>query len=513
MKSTPQMLLRIASGLLLLAPLGLIAQHGSMNYVDATTCLNCHQNFHPNLQSDVMNSLHWTWEKTDSATGQVVGKKNVINNYCIAVASNEPRCTSCHIGVGYADNTFDFDDPSKIDCLVCHDQTGTYKKVPTGAGAPDPGVDLTAVARSVDLPDRNNCGICHFYGGGGEGVKHGSMDSSLLNPSRELDVHMSADGGNMVCSDCHAPDEDNPHDIVGSRYSQAAPDNMMCKNCHEAEGPVHANGFLNTHADTVACQTCHIPAYARGGKATKMYWDWTTAGQKNPDGSQIVTRDADGNVIYDTKKGSFIWKENVIPETKWFNGTVTYTLLDDQLPAGRVTINKLGGDINDDNAYIFPVKRFVGRQPYDAGANTFAVPNLFPNNAEDTTAYWKAFDWDAALTSGMDYVGRTFVGPVGIVDTEMFWIQNHMVAPKEMALTCTDCHTWGSRINFYELGFENAQALQTSMQSDPWVNTGDWMGWINVDADPWIWVMDIGKYIYMPGGAISSDGGWAYAPK
>jgi hypothetical protein len=316
----------------------------------------------------------------------------------------------------------------------------------------------------------------------------------------------------MVCSDCHVPDKNKPHDIVGSRYSQPTPDNMLCKNCHEKSGPVHASSFMNQHAEKVACQTCHIPAYARGGKATKMYWDWSTAGQKNPDGSQIVTYDENGNVNYDTKKGSFVWKENVIPETVWFNGEVTYTLLDDQLPAGRVTLNKLGGDITDANAYIFPVKRFVGRQPYDAGANTLAVPNLFPDNAEDTSAYWKAFDWEAALTSGMDYVGRTFVGPVGILDTEMFWIQNHMVAPKEQALTCADCHTWGSRINFYQLGYENAQSLQTRAQSDPWVNTGEWMGWINVDADPWIYVMDLGKYIYMPGGAITSEGGWAYAP-
>ena len=35
---------------------------------------------------------------------------------------------------------------TKIDCLVCHDTTGTYKKVPTGAGMPDPKVDLVAVA-------------------------------------------------------------------------------------------------------------------------------------------------------------------------------------------------------------------------------------------------------------------------------------------------------------------------------------------------------------------------------
>ena len=43
-------------------------------------------------------------------------------------------------------------------------------------------------------PGRENCGSCHFYGGGGDGVKHGDLDSSLKRPSRELDVHMDAEG-------------------------------------------------------------------------------------------------------------------------------------------------------------------------------------------------------------------------------------------------------------------------------------------------------------------------------
>ena len=34
---------------------------------------------------------------------------------------------------------------------------------------------------------------------------------------------------------------------------------------------------------------------------------------------------------------------------------------------------------------------------------------------------------------------------MGWVNTEMFWMQNHMVAPKEQALTCTDCHAVGGR--------------------------------------------------------------------
>ena len=34
------------------------------------------------------------------------------------------------------DATFDFSDPGNVDCLVCHDTTGTYKKLPAAAGHP-----------------------------------------------------------------------------------------------------------------------------------------------------------------------------------------------------------------------------------------------------------------------------------------------------------------------------------------------------------------------------------------
>ena len=93
-------------------------------------CLSCHKD----AAGEIMSTVHWTWEYTNEVTGQVLGKKNLINNFCISIESNEPRCTSCHIGYGWEDDTFDVTVEENIDCLVCHDTTGEYKKFPTGAG-------------------------------------------------------------------------------------------------------------------------------------------------------------------------------------------------------------------------------------------------------------------------------------------------------------------------------------------------------------------------------------------
>ncbi|MFM1945265.1 MAG: hypothetical protein RI897_4247 [Verrucomicrobiota bacterium] len=456
--------IRIGVGLVLavMGSVGLRAAQNHNNFISGTftqgedvtaRCLVCHEE----QATDFMATIHWTWSHTSG--GQDLGKKTVINNYCVAVASNEPRCTSCHAGYGWRDDTFDFTDSSKIDCLVCHDATGTYKKVPTGAGAVDPTVDLLAVAKSVgSTPTRVACGSCHFYGGGGDAVKHGTMDSTLAAPTRAVDVHMGVDGLNFSCVVCHTADK---HVMPGSRYSKDQPDNVNCEKCHTAAP--HADPVQNTHAARVACQTCHIPVMARGNKGTKMDWNWETAGDRNPDGSTRVVKNAEGEEIYNSMKGSFVWERNVVPEYVWMNGGVTYVTGEDDITGMQlVSINKLQGNEADANSRIMPVKRFTGRQPYDVGAGKLAVPHLYPSAADDMAAYWKGYDWTTALTAGQESVGKTFIGPVGWVDTEMYWVQNHMVAPKEQALTCADCHTPRGRLDFAGLGYDADRALTLS---------------------------------------------------
>ena len=74
------------------------------------TCLVCHTE----AAKQVMRTSHWTWicprakAELASRQGRAVGKgEHVLNNFCIALASNEPRCTSCHAGYGWKDKRFD----------------------------------------------------------------------------------------------------------------------------------------------------------------------------------------------------------------------------------------------------------------------------------------------------------------------------------------------------------------------------------------------------------------------
>jgi len=429
-------------------------------------CLTCHAN----AATDIMQTVHWTWEYTDPITGQVLGKNNVVNNYCISVKSNEPRCTSCHIGYGYANQDFDFTNQNNVDCLVCHADTTIYKKFPAGAGNPwlgdepkeFPGgsgkmwekIDLVASAQSVSLPNRSNCGSCHFFGGGGDAVKHGDLDTTMTNPSPDLDVHMSPDTLNFTCEACHAGEN---HEVPGRIYTGETP--VMCEDCHVDDNAPHQDSAmgesLNGHLDTLACQTCHIPTFARG-EATKMSWDWSTAGEKDENGKPIVTKDEEGHVIYDGQKGSFTSEMNVTPYYTWWNGETRFLTAADTIdPSEPVLLTDYQGERGEGK--IYPFKYFTGKTPYDSGNNTMVVPNLFPNG-EDPDAYWKAYDWNAAIASGMAYAGYEYSGEYGFVDTVFMWVQNHQVAPSANAVQCSECHTTEiGRLDFAALGYDAAE--------------------------------------------------------
>lgn len=427
-------------------------------------CLSCHTE----AARQLMSTMHWTWDFKQVHSGQRLGKKNVLNPFCIGTRSNEAFCTTCHVGYGWKDDSFDFTSERNVDCLVCHDTTGKYRKVPGLAGHPayqrmelpaksgkfiEP-VDLVSAALHVGKTRRENCGACHYEGGGGDGVKHGDLDSSLNQPSRELDVHMDKNGLNFSCATCHQSDG---HQVAGSRYAPTAADPhgpimrgeqgdrnpATCQACH-GDRPHQRSAKLNDHTRSVACQTCHIPQFARGGVPTKMSWDYATAGRLDPAGQPIKTLDAHGHVVYDSRKGDFVLGENVVPEYQWFDGRVTYTLQSDRIdPSRTVSINTFHGTPGAADARIWPVKLFHGNQPYDKVHHTLLLPHTA---IPDDTAYWYNFDWEKALRAGAEASGKPFSGQWGFVQTEMSWPITHMVAPKEKALSCVECHSRQGRL-------------------------------------------------------------------
>ncbi len=202
-------------------------------------CLTCQTE----ADDQIMHSVHFQWSY-QSQSGPTFGKRNVIKAFCGSVSSNEPRCTSCHAG-------YEWDDMAKApparetaaDCLACHDRSGQHTKTATGAGHPPlapvtPGTktitgaaawpgDLAKAAQSVGMPGRENCGNCHFYGGGGDNVKHGDLSSARYEPPLKVDVNLSPDGENTTCSSCRVEAQHqwagSPCDMVAADHPDIAP--------------------------------------------------------------------------------------------------------------------------------------------------------------------------------------------------------------------------------------------------------------------------------------------------
>jgi octaheme c-type cytochrome (tetrathionate reductase family) len=410
-------------------------------------CMFCHND----EAQQVLESGHYEWqglsENIQGFEDGIHGKTDLINNFCIAVPSNEGRCTQCHAGIGWSDKTFDFSDAQNVDCLVCHDQSGEYQKSKTKAGAPAEGVDLQAAATDVGKPSRTNCGACHFYAGGGDNVKHGDLPSTLSEPSFDLDVHMAGEGLDFTCQQCHLVDD---HDFQGMALHSLDEGSVSCTRCH-GEEDVHERAELNLHLDSVACESCHIPAIARS-VPTKVAWYWDEAGQDVEDISE-----QHGRPTFNKKKGRFRWEMNVRPELRWFNGKWERKIVgvNDNYSETPVVLAEPVGSIDDMDAKLYPFKKMLGNQPADPINEIMLVPHLF-GSAAGPNPFWKTFEWGPALEEGAAYAGQEYSGEYTFVDTVMYLKVSHTVAPKEQALDCTDCHDGG--INFTALGYAE----------DPW---------------------------------------------
>jgi len=441
-------------------------------YEGTKTCLMCHEED----GTQMLDSGHFKWrgkvKNIVGLEGEQYGKQDLINNLCIATPSNEGRCTQCHTGYGWADASFDFNDPENVDCLSCHDQTGTYKKAPKTAGMPvNSDEELTAIAASIRIgskPTRKACLMCHANAGGGDNVKHGDLSSDLIATTREYDVHMGTDGVNMTCVACHGANHDPKtgdvnHGISGMPlHSVYEGEIKQCVDCHGSVESIHtgtnAEEWLvaETWHERLACQVCHIPAVARK-IATKTEWYWEDAGDEN---RVPVLDPVTGRYDYNMLKGSFVWQLNYRPELRYFNGTWNRKVIGatDTYTAEPIDMGSPVGDYTDPKAMIYPFKLMIGNQVVDPNTRTILVPHLF-GAAGGPNPYWGNWDWDAAIVDAAAITGQDYSGTYKWGDTTLLYTVNHEVAPAEEALgagimpeACMDCHQSGT-VDFVALGW------------------------------------------------------------
>ena len=436
-------------------------------------CLSCHTDADKQLKK----TFHWTWTDPNSPTDNRKGKAQYsVNNFCLSSnAMHDHHCQECHIGWAGKGKE------APINCLRCHGQKkfnfeeafDDYKELSESDDPEEKEMALEALGeiqeaiQAVGRPTRRNCGTCHFEGGGGDGVKHGDLDSSMTTPHKSLDVHMGIDGQNFECVRCHTTMN---HNVAGRFYGTAAAKSrksliendmsakIMCESCHSDKPHGAADSKMNDHTDRVACQTCHIPAVARV-LPVQMWWDWSQAG-KMKDGKPYDTKGPLDRLTYASTKGDTRWAKNVVPEYFWYSGSLSGPTLKDSIdPSKTVRLAWPVGSRSDKNARIFPFHVHRGKQPYDIERSKLLAPLLSGDNG-----YWTTFDWKDSISRGQKFLELPFSGKFGFVKTKYVFPSTHMVAPKDQALECTACHARSnSRLanltGFYMPGRDRVKAI------------------------------------------------------
>lgn len=373
-------------------------------------------------------------------------------------------------------------------------------------------------ALSIVTPTSKTCLRCHQHNFGGD-IYVDSLDSYFMQSQWNLgdsrpriahpgskrgtpyspawDVHAAKD---IACIDCHTTEG---HLIAKGTHTTTMMANdlpdieVSCEKCHSAEphaaDPDYAD-FYNAHTEKIACVTCHIPTLHEDNATVRDFdhpefeehpgiYVYTDHEKETDSKRGIMYRwwngDATflGNPIGDNPNGeglySFYTPENIWPEHKDFDYENWYETV--MRPIASKKPSKL-----------YAMKRFNGRQHIDL-ANTTPFGGMYvPYNLP---TYYKTGDPDKAaakeMEKGMMKMMYGFMFKYYLMDKFMEFMSadgwntgsyedvkslknvearylpmdasmeiSHAVR-REGALTCTDCHSTNSVLDWKALGYND----------------------------------------------------------
>jgi hypothetical protein len=418
--------------------------HANLTYNGPGTCLECHEN----EAYEVHGSTHYQWKGEApymvDGNSQLQGKDvGAINTYCGSIEGNWNGCSACHVGLGERPDPVATESQlENIDCLVCHQGEYKRKKV-DGVMVPDTenmAISMDQAVQTVHNPNRSNCLACHAKAGGGDAVKRGDLALASGNTTDlHYDVHMATTGANLNCQDCHK--EEN-HRFIG-KGSDIRPTDLdkplecASSGCHDTEP--HDNLELNRHTDRVACQTCHIPVYAKDAsdsvatEATEIVRNWQSGTHSSAPPYHPVLEKSN----------------NLIPRYRhWNRYTDNYNLgetIYENLQTGTYQTSVPSGSVEDIDSKLYPFKYKTSDFPLNLNSNM-----LIPL---DTSVFFTTADADMAALAGLENMvskgmpGFNSSDQFTWITTDTYQLLNHQVSPHEDALACAACHLNTTRMD------------------------------------------------------------------
>ena len=323
-------------------------------------------------------------------------------------------------------------------------------------------------AQTVHATTRRSCLNCHAGAAGSDGAKRGDLSKALATgASPTLDFHMSPDGADQTCSDCH---DAGGHRLRG-RGLDLRPNDVLerftCESCHGARPHADystADGSRrDTHATKVACQTCHIPRYAKAAVGTEVARDWQ---EPHPSATACAGR---GGWLPREDKGY-----DLVPSYAWFDGRSEVYYLGaslNDLPtiplAPEIAASFVGGfetgrpayvmaaptaiiekdgklnrhrGVRSPEAKIYPMKEHWGKLATDGevlvGHSTFE----FFRTGSFCRAVAVGLGRNPAIDCPSGLPGTELPPGIQVVPVHTFQTINHGVEPKGKAVGCGGCH-------------------------------------------------------------------------
>ncbi len=319
--------------------------------------------------------------------------------------------------------------------LPVEDENGDFQYGPDEAAMV---IDIVQAAQTVHLPTRETCLRCHAYAAGTDCGKRGDLGTASVSPPVEVDIHMSEQGLNFSCQRCHNSVE---HKILGRGLDIRPSERMeimtcLSGGCHSSAP--HKNSRLDTHASRVACQTCHIPTFAKLN-STEVERDWT-----HPNWAQGLFGGQGGY------KPEEIRDMLLIPAYQWYDGTSRVYVLGEVATLnanGQYEFGVPNGDVASPGAQLYPMKEHISNS-----ARHDATGVIIPHS---TSEFFFTGDFSRAVQKGMELSGMQ--GSWTLVQIHTFQTINHGVEPTYNALKCGQCHDSYSggpvRMDLQSLGY------------------------------------------------------------
>lgn len=393
------------------------------------TCLACH----PAVGQDLLHSSHWTWSRPRIIDGQkeAYSKFEGLTTFAISASGNPTHCLGCHISqdpAGVKEN-----DMEGIDCLVCHDTTGRYRRGQNN--------DYLFLARNAGRPEPRNCTTCH-------GRDCGLTGSTSQGPSRiNDDIHLASERIAFTCQNCHPAGEHHRIQRVPTDDRVAAA--RGCQACH-GQAP-HQRVRLNEHGRKISCQTCHIPRFGRTAPAP-VTWNWVM-GNRTGTVSRLL---ADGRKDIALDHNGFTLARNIEPQYFWSDGSELLYRRGTRIRPEQLTAIQQPAP-RSPQAKITPFSAVYVTQLYDVRYRYLISLKL----ADTLMRLFSEKPWDDTAREGMNSIRLPYSGALGFTTTVTYRAVNHGVTTTDQALDCLDCHGQRGRMDWQRLGYDQ----------DPWTDT------------------------------------------